>query len=214
MTTNDVRLGLLEDRMQQHVLYARSFRTAMYACVAMAGALVIAISICAWLVVWQPEPRYFAVQPDGGLVEMVALDRPFQDDAAVVNFAVQGVTRAHTISFSNWRKDFAEARNWFTTDGFESYLRALQDSGNLELIKTQRLNSYAIANRAVIVAQKLGPDGIWRWQVEIPLIITYESARERSQQEVLGTVIVRRVPTIEHIQGIGIERFRAQVTRG
>ena len=214
MTSRDNRHGLVEDRLQQHMLYARSFRSAMIACIAMAGALVAAIAVCAWLVVWKPEPRYFAVQPDGSLIEMVPLDRPFQSDAAVVNFAVQGVTRAHTVSFSSWRGDFAEARKWFTTDGFESYIQALQDSGNLELIRTQRLNTYAIANRAVIVAQRLGADGIWRWQVEIPLTITYESARERSQQEVLGTVIVRRVPTIEHIQGIGIERFRGQVTRG
>lgn len=214
MNTPDNRSGLLEDRLQQHMLYARAFRTATLACVAMAVALVASVGISAWLIVWKPEPRYFAVQQDGSLVPMVALDRPWKSDAAVIDFAVRGVTAAHTLSFTNWRSELTDASAWFTREGFDSYLRALQDSGNLDLVQQNRLNSYAIANRAVIVQQGVYTDGTWRWNVQVPLTIVYESASERSEQEILGTVIVRRVPTVENPEGIGIQLFRAEVVRG
>lgn len=58
-----------------------------------------------------------------------------------------------------------------------------------------------------ILAEGLLPNGVYRWEVEIPMLVTYELGQtKRSDNKTVRLVIVR-VPKLESPNGVGIEQW-------
>lgn len=49
--------------------------------------------------------------------------------------------------------------------------------------------------------------GVYTWLVQMPLLVTYQSASEFSQQNNIVTMRITRVSTLNSPRGIGIDQF-------
>jgi intracellular multiplication protein IcmL len=49
--------------------------------------------------------------------------------------------------------------------------------------------------------------GFYAWQVQLPMLLTYQSASDNIQSRIVLTLLVTRVPTSESVKGIGISSF-------
>ena len=202
------RMGVAETAVARHDTWRKAFRLSA------AANLVMAVTaFAAVLMAWnayanRPEPRYFATRADGGIVPLVAVSLPFLNNGQVANFAVEAVTRALTMDFKNWRGDLAEASVYFQRpEGWNGFLAAMERSGTLDFVRERRLVSSAVANGAAIVDDGLDARGRYSWTVQIPLRITFESASERSVEEMMAEVVVSRLPTWESPRAVGITRI-------
>ena len=74
-------------------------------------------------------------------------------------------------------------------------------------MRERRLVSSAVANGAAIVDDGVDSRGRYSWTVQIPLRITFESASERSVEEMMAEVVVSRLPTWESPNAVGITRI-------
>ncbi|HDZ51501.1 hypothetical protein LCGC14_0112300 [marine sediment metagenome] len=202
------RSGAAESPLARYETYQKAFRFSAIANVIMAVATVTSIAMAWGAYSSQPEPRYFATREDGGIIPLVAVSSPFLNNGQVTNFAVEAVTRALTMDFKNWREDLAQASEYFQRpEGWNNFLTAIDSSGTLDFVRNKRLISNAVANGATIIDDGVDARGRYSWTVQIPLKVTFESANERSVEDMMAEVIVSRLPTWESSKAVGITRI-------
>ncbi len=154
-----------------------------------------------------PAPKYFATSINGRVTPLFALNEPNQSDSAVLQWANQAAIAAFTYNFVNYRDELQASSGFFTADGWDQFLTALQQSNNLDAVKAKKLIVSAVATRAPIILQKGLLNGSYSWRVQMPLLVTYQSASEFTQQNNVVTLLITRVSTLNSPRGIGISQF-------
>ncbi len=154
-----------------------------------------------------PTPKYFATSINGRITPLFALDEPNQSDSAVLQWTNQAAIAAFTYNFVNYRTELQASSGFFTSSGWTQFLNALESSNNLDAVKAKKLIVSAVATSAPIILQKGLLNGRYSWRVQMPILVTYQSASEFSQQRNVVTILVSRISTLNSPRGIGISQF-------
>lgn len=162
-----------------------------------------------YLVNHPPMPKYFATTTDGRIMPLVPLDQPNLSTSALLQWANAAAIAAYTYNFVNYREALQEASENFTSNGWVDFMNALTSSNNLNAVIAKKLIVSAVATGApVILAQGL-LDGQYSWKVQMPMLVTYQSASQFSQQSIVVTILITRISTLNSAKGIGIAQFIA-----
>ncbi len=164
-------------------------------------------SLIIYLLTHPPAPKYFATSIGGRITPLFPLNEPNQSDSAVLQWGNQAATAAFTYNFVNYREELQASSQFFTSDGWSQFLTALQQSNNLDAVKAKKLIVSAVATRAPIILQKGVLNGRYSWRVQMPVLVTYQSASEFTQQNNVVTMLITRVSTLNSPRGIGISQF-------
>ncbi|KTC82365.1 type IVB secretion system apparatus protein IcmL/DotI [Legionella sp. PATHC035] len=173
-------------------------------------ALIINIVLAAllvYMITHPPAPKYFATSINGRITPLFPLNEPNQSDSAVLQWANQAAIAAFTYNFVNYRDELQASSGFFTPEGWDQFLSALQQSNNLDAVKAKKLIVSAVATRAPIILQKGVLNGNFSWRVQMPILVTYQSASEFTQQNNVVTMLITRVSTLNSPRGIGISQF-------
>jgi intracellular multiplication protein IcmL len=162
----------------------------------------------------RPAPKYFATTTEGALIELIPLDQPNLSTNTLLQWATQAATSSYTYNFVNYREAFQQARNYFTPEGYKNYLKAIDESRNLEAVKEKKLVVSSVPTGVPIVVNEGRIAGRYAWQVEMPMLISYQSATEVIRQNIMLTMLIVRIPTLDSPKGIGIAQFIVETTRG
>lgn len=160
-----------------------------------------------YIITHPPQPKYFATSINGRITPLFPLNEPNQSDSAVLQWANQAAIAAFTYNFVNYRDELQASSGFFTAEGWDQFLSALQQSNNLDAVKAKKLIVSAVATRAPIILQKGILNGSYSWRVQMPILVTYQSASEFTQQNNVVTMLVTRVSTLNSPRGIGIAQF-------
>jgi len=160
-----------------------------------------------YLITHPPEPKYFATSINGRITPLFALNAANQSDSAVLQWANQAAIAAFTYNFVNYRSELQAASGFFTASGWTQFLTALEQSNNLDAVKAKKLVVSAVATRAPIILQKGILNGSYSWRVQMPILVTYQSASEFSQQNNVVTILITRISSLNSPRGIGIDQF-------
>lgn len=162
-----------------------------------------------YLRAYKPLPNYYAINNDNAY-KMIALNQPNLTTNAVIHWATNAATSALSFNFYNYPQVLEDARRYFTPAGYKNFLAALKASGTIETIVKKQLAVYAVLTDTPIIIKEGAIDGeSYAWQIQFPMLLTYESERENKQNIVL-TLLVTRVPTSESVTGVGIASFVVQ----
>ncbi|MCB9982875.1 MAG: type IVB secretion system apparatus protein IcmL/DotI [Rhodospirillales bacterium] len=159
--------------------------------------------------VHQPENRYFATTEDGRLVPMVALNEPNLSTPALMSWVAQAATEVMTFGFNDYRRRLQESSRNFTRRGWESFTGALQRSRIIEMVEANQQVVTAAPQGAPIVVSEGLVAGRYQWQVQIPMLLSYQSGARTRTDKMLVTIVVVRVPRLESANGVGIEQWIA-----
>lgn len=172
------------------------------------GLLAVSLAVVVFLGVRETKMRYFAVDPEGGIREVMPLNRPLQSTSFVLNWGTEAVVKSLTLSFANYQQQLNENRLSFTDSGWRSFQDAMKRSKVLDTITSQQLVSTVVPSAAPVISRQGVIDGGgYGWVVEIPVIITYESASAKlSNNQFVTATIVRRDES-ENPSGLGIAQF-------
>ena len=170
-------------------------------------ANVILAAILTYIITHPPAPKYFATSISGKIVPLFPVNEPNQSDPSVLQWANQAAIASFTYNFVNYRTELQASSGFFTADGWDQFLNALQQSNNLDAVKAKKLIVSAVATRAPIILQKGILNGVYAWRVQMPILVTYQSASEFTQQNNVVTMLIVRVPTLNSPRGIGISQF-------
>jgi intracellular multiplication protein IcmL len=160
-----------------------------------------------YIITHPPEPRYFATSINGRITPLFPLSEPNQSDSAVLQWANQAAIASFTYNFVNYRSELQASSGFFTSNGWDQFLSALKQSNNLDAVKFKKLIVSAVATRAPVILQKGLLNGRYSWRIQMPVLVTYQSASEFTQQNNVVTMLITRVSTLNSPRGIGISQF-------
>lgn len=174
------------------------------------AALAISVVANVYLGTRPVEFRYFTTDPQGGIREIVALNRPVQSVEEVLNWTTQVVTKAYSMSFANYAQQLDDLKPNFTEAGWLGYEQALSRAGFVDNLLNNQYVTTAVPHSApVVVAQGL-VNGVYGWRLQVPLIVTSQSASSQSSQTINVEVTVVRRPETENPKGLGIAQIVSQ----
>ena len=176
------------------------------------GIAIVALifTFIVFLNIYTPTRTYFATTEDGRVVPMVPLSQANLSKPALLSWAAQGASETMTFGFHDYRRRLQESSRHFTRRGWGSFTKALQDSGRIEAITTNRQVTSATPRAApTILAEGLMPNGVYRWEVEMPMLVTYELGKSRRSEPINVRLVIVRVPKLESSNGVGIDQWIA-----
>lgn len=173
-------------------------------------ALLLSVSANVYLFTRSPDIKYFATDTEGKIKEMLAINEPIQSINEVLSWTSDSITKAYTFSFANYRQELQTVRPSFTSTGWQGFERALEESGNLKAVIDNMFVTTAVPRGAPVIVSEGLIDGRYAWRVEVPIVVTYQSANTRTTQDLLVTAIVVRRTELEHPRGLGIAQLIAE----
>lgn len=187
--------------------YKDSYNKVLFILLVSIGIIFALGSTISYLVLNPPKPRFFATSINGRITPLFPLHEPNQSDSAVLQWANQAAIASYSYNFVNYRQELRSASGFFTSDGWDQFIAALQASGMLKTVRAKKLIVSAVATRAPIILQKGPLNGRYSWRIQMPLLITYQSASEFQQVRNVVTLLVTRISTLKSVRGIGIAQF-------
>lgn len=164
-------------------------------------------AILYYIVSHPPLPKYFATSINGRITPIVPMDLPNQSDSAIAQWANQAAIASFTYNFVNYRAELQVASEFFTADGWQMFMQALQSSNNLAAVQAKKLIVSAVATGAPVILQKGLLNGRYSWRVQMPILATYQSASQFTQSNYMVTMLIQRVSTLNNPRGIGISQI-------
>ena len=156
-----------------------------------------------------PPPQYFATDAEGRIIHLYPLDEPNLSQGALLQWANVAAVAVFSYDFVNYRENLQDASEFFTPDGWQNFMNALQDNDNLNAVLTKKLVVSAVATAAPVILQEGVLQGRYSWRVQMPMLVTYQSASQVTQQNLTVTMLITRISTLNSEKGIGIAQFVA-----
>lgn len=141
-------------------------------------------------------------------VRLRALRQPNLTTDALIHWAIEAATACYNFDFYNYQQSLEAIRIYFTPTGYDSFLQALRLSGTLRDIESKRLVvSGVLTNTPVILKEGALTGGSYAWKIQLPMLVTYQSASDKRKQNIVLTLMIAHVPTLESAKGVGIASF-------
>jgi len=209
MNMPEKSVDAIEAVITRNHFYKHSYRLvtlALIVCVLIFAGLVATMI---YMISHPPTPVYFATTNDGRTLDIVPVEQPNMSESEVLQWASTAAIASYTYSYSNWRRQLQGLAEYFTPEGWREFIDALTASNNLEAVKAKRLIvSAAPTGAAVLVKQGIFLDR-YTWKVQIPLLVTYQNATQFTQQSLMLTMLVVRIPTLTSVRGVAVSQLIA-----
>lgn len=154
----------------------------------------------------RPLPVFSAIQPDDDKMFLPPYEEPNLLPDTILRWASKGATSAYTFDFVNYKNQILAARSYFTEAGWQDYLRSVEKLINT-IVENQLFVNAIVSGTPVIANEGPLPGKGYTWRVQIPFLVTYQSANAVSQRKYMVVLTIVRVPTATNPQGIGIDQF-------
>ena len=171
-------------------------------------ALIVALTVT--IANSKPIERFFATTADGRLVRLVPLSQPNLNDAAIVSWAARAASDVMTFGFHDYKRRLQETSKHFTRRGWQSFSQALKGSRMLTMVENRQQVVTAAPQQAPVIVQQGIVRGVYRWVVELPLIVTYQSGSKQDSNILKIRLVIVRTSTLDSAEGIGIQQWIAQ----
>lgn len=174
--------------------------------------LILLLSTAVFVLLYQmlhrPLPNFSAVDPDGRTMQLTSFIEPNLLPDTIIRWASKAATLSYTFDFDagNQKAQLAAVRPYFTANGWQGYLQSIQDLLTT-IVQNQVFVNGVVAGTPVISNQGPLPGQGYTWRIQIPFLVTYQSANAAPQKKFVVVLTIVRVPTHINPQGIGIDQF-------
>jgi intracellular multiplication protein IcmL len=162
-----------------------------------------------WNYIFPPTPDYFSTSINGKTEKLVALNEPNTSDHVIIQWATLATIASYSYDFVNYENQLEKASQFFTPDAWNAFINALEDGNTLDSVISKKLVVNAVATKSAVILEKGVLNGTYSWKIQIPILVTYQSARELTPVNLVVTLLVNRMSTRFSVKGIGIRSFVA-----
>lgn len=141
----------------------------------------------------------------------VPLDQSNLPSQEVLNWAAKGIVEIYTYNYKNFPQVLTGIRRHFTSEGYDSYMKALDESKNLIAVQDKKLAVSAIATGNNKIVREGNVNGLYTWDVQIPILVTYQSPTETISQNLVVDAEIVRVKNTESAVGIAFHSITASL---
>lgn len=152
------------------------------------------------------SPRYVPLNQEMRYVDLISVDQEHKTPDEVALFISKAVKKLYTRDYINYTDQLMDAGQYFTVAGYQSYLKSLSDTNNLNTMKKNRwVLSFKPKAPPVLIEKKLN-NGKFTWAYDFSGQIIYSGENSRVQN-VLIKVLIERMSMIDSADGMGISVF-------
>jgi len=171
------------------------------------SSFVLLIAII-YLIMNKPEASFYTVGSNGNVVQQLQpLNMPIISTPGLLQWATRAAVAVYTYNWVNYTDELQKARPYFSTGGWQSFTQSLDKSGFIATVTSRNLSVTAVADGSPVVTKRGIVSGHFFWQIQVPLLITFESASETTKQSMIITMLIARAATDQYPQGIAIQQF-------
>lgn len=180
---------------------------------------ILVIIMLIWVYVYlrknPTQPIYFATDSVGRLIEVIPVERPNMTNDEVSAWAVEAIQSALSYDYVNYRRQLQQAEKYFTTYGWNNYMKALKANNNLLALNQRKM----VVTARVIEQPKLIAQGIlggaYAWKYEMSLLMTYSlppfDEKSKFYNPIQATMIVQRQEILKGYKGLGVVQMIANI---
>jgi len=191
----------------RYEFYRDNYRKVLMALSVAILIILFLVGTLFYLISHRPTPKYFATNSDGSIIELVPIDRPILGTDQILAWASEAARTVTSYNFNDFREKLQLARNYFTKEGFDDYLSALQETKAIDSVVKNRLTISAVVSAQPVILQEGLVAGRYSWRVQVPLTLTYQSPSKKTEDQVMVTMLITRVSTLDSAAGIGIAQI-------
>lgn len=156
----------------------------------------------------KPSTVFHAIDKDGKVSTLVTVGSPILSQGKIQNWTETAIKNIFSFNFVNVDERLIKNKVYFTPDGYEAFKIALNASKQLDTVKKLSVEVWLTpTGDAAIVKQGYITNQLKYWNVEVPAIITYNSASAPDNRKVIVSVTVVQVPTTENPNGVEISQI-------
>jgi hypothetical protein len=137
----------------------------------------------------------------------ISLDQPNMTDQALIKWATNAARLAYSYDFKNYQEQLQLNQQNFTLAGWKAFMLALNKSNNLQEVQNKKLVAFATSSGLATIVKKGVTNGIYTWEIVIPMLATYENESRIIKQNLTITMLIDR--TTDTNSGVGISHFVA-----
>ena len=166
----------------------------------------IAIGFVFYQMLHRPLPVFYAKDVNNQTMELNAFNAPNRLPETILRWATKAAISAYTFDFVNYNRQIAAVKPYFTESGWNDYQQSVQ--GLIETIVQNKLFINGVVSGAPVISNEGPLPGIdYAWRVQIPFLVTYQSANITTKRDFYVALTIIHVPTSVNPQGIGIDQF-------
>jgi intracellular multiplication protein IcmL len=196
----------VEAAPKNNLFYRDHYLKLMIGFISLVGFLVLVSSVVMYQVFHKPMPRFTAISADGQRRSLNAYLEPNLLSTTITTWASKAAVAAYTFDFVNYAKQLEFARPYFTEAGWGAYQAALAPLLQ-RVSQNQLFVNGVVVGDPVISNQGDLPGYGYSWRVQIPFLVTYQSAGSSKSQNFLIDMLIVKVPTTINPDSIGIDKF-------
>lgn len=147
----------------------------------------------------------------GQVVPIHALSEPVLTDKYLLMWASILARRAFNYDFVNYGEKLAEIKPYFTDNGWNVFKDALKKSGMVKQLVANHVMMQSIVSGPPVIINKMIMNHRFTWVIQLPLLVSYNSANAKQTRRLIVTMSVQRVPVVSVSQGILVNDFMTQV---
>ncbi|SHH51111.1 DotI/IcmL/TraM family protein [Ferrimonas marina] len=157
------------------------------------------------------EPRFFAIDNDGSIVEMTPLEYPNQSDAVVAGWIEKALIDTFDFHYFNINQHINEATmKWFTAKGATQFVAMLKDNRfDAAVVENKLLVGLTLEHTPLLLqkVERASTGTPYSWTFAATGKITYRTATESYSDSYNFRVTVDRRSLFENAMGLGIAQL-------
>lgn len=154
--------------------------------------------------------RIVHLTPDFRVVPVPTLKEPFISDDGLKKWSRRILTDTFSFSFYDWKSKFTQNQENYSADAYSELLKGIQPT--IDEVDRTRGTVLAVASDEVRIIQRgESPTGKYVWEAQLPITLSIESPRARSQVNLLLTFRIERENPLKVASGLIISRINIQV---
>ena len=172
------------------------------AVIALAIALIIALAY-----IFRTHHEVIAATPEGRVIPVVPLDKPYVSDARVLGYVDECARMVFSHDFLHWRTTLQGSKTCFTEKGGDAVEEAL--SPWVKDIVDRELTMSVSLSDTPVIAKRGEFDGKFAWRVQAPISLFRRGTKVSDMpRPFILHVVVRRVGLDQNPRGIAIDSLQ------
>ena len=185
--------------------YRDHFNFVMTALIAAIAVLLLLVMLVLYQLHSRPLPLFFAAAENGQQMQLHSFNEPNLLSTTITQWASKAAVAAYTFDFVNYNKQAELVRPYFTEAGWRDYANSV--SQLIQTIVARKIFVNGVVSGAPVISNQGDIDGEYLWRVQIPFLVTYQSAEETTRRNYTVIITIVKVPTTDNPAGIGIDQF-------
>ncbi|MFI4937713.1 MAG: DotI/IcmL family type IV secretion protein [Candidatus Berkiellales bacterium] len=140
-----------------------------------------------------------------------SLEQSNMSSDEIQKLATDNLLKIYSYNFLNYEQVLKNIRSLFTQDGYDSYMKALDESKNLDIIKSDKLKVSSVLGGETSVLKEGVVGGIYTWEVQVPLLVSYKSPTKKTEQQMNVVVEMVREHLDKAPKGVLIHAITATI---